>query len=281
MLATTDYTAMANGAPAGHTHYGFGTSAIAGGRLFTNGLGVNQVGGATLDGTSSLGPKRVLARLEMTTVTAETGTFRAGGLTMLGAFTILCSYQQGFSSDNSGLGITVFGSRPADTAGINDASFLPHDFMGAGQDFFIEAQYTPGAGPADPGLLEYRAWPDGAAVPAYASTAVHQDYALISTTGGIADKRIFTANGNAQYISLEVEGDFKNPALRLSLYPSGHVHARGAATEDAAAGPLLRLFPDGHVISYGGATIAEGASQASFTADGLDCVAFHPGSLFP
>lgn len=123
------------------------------------------------------------------------------------------------------------------------------------------------------------------------------DNVLVYDSGVVAGATTHTATGlapntayyakvsyqdiaNAVWSAEGVSAHFTTQPARLRIAATGHVYAAGVATVDPADGPLLRLSASGDLVSYGGATIATGATQASFTPDGLDCVAFHPAAEF-
>jgi hypothetical protein len=281
-VATTviTYAGLADGAAAGHSHFGAGASAVASGKLVTSGLSGSDRGGATLDVSAPSSSTRVRGRLSLVTVGSGTGPIPAGGLVLrytespFAGFRILCGYAHAAISVNANLRLSVSGSHTGDSL-LADEAWLTGHFLSVGEVIVLEARYTPGAGGAI-GLLEYRVWVEGAAVPAYHSVSVHPTYAGVSGPGGLMDVAGESLDSNTRWHSLEVEyPSFAAPAVTVSgighttatLSGSAPVHPTTGATHVATTWWVERES-DGEVL-YGPVRVDSGSLVGPQLATGL------------
>jgi hypothetical protein len=236
-----DYTTQPNGAPQDQTHYGSGASSITSGRLLTTGLTNTLIGGVTVDVTASLPPMRVKGRVNLVDVGSGAGfgipaggmvlnyTHGTGSLGFLG-FRVQCRYNHAAVFQNANIRMIVSGSRAtASDVLLADENFLTGAWLLTSDIVNMEALYTPGVGAAN-GTLQYRAWREGQAVPAYKTVNVNSGYASISGPGGMMDIAGESLGSNTKWLSLETEGTWATPI------------AAGIVASDALSASLIEEF---------------------------------------
>jgi hypothetical protein len=211
---TIDYSTFANQSPvAGHTGVGGGTPSISAGKYVHTGLVSSQFGGATVN-VSSAGT--LLVTLRGTLDQCRSGfTERAGGvlckyLSGVGAagfkgFKMACDYNVDSRtvsmSTDCGIAAGSFNQAAAQVVGV----------LTAGVSVLVrQLEYIPGVGAAN-GLLRFRAYREGDAVPGWAyssTTSIVPEFATIIGPAGIWERGNSTPSPNTKELSIEFVGDW-------------------------------------------------------------------------